>query len=714
MSDTRSPGTLAEVWQAMTSFASHVLASGVNYALLGPNSNSLVRATLEHVMAPAQMIRSIERFIGSNDAAIPVLSSLGAPWFPGFNAEDADIHRRAAEAQVRQSDDRVAGTDEEDWQFGGLGNDTLLGSPGTDRLYGGTGTDTVSYENSPSRGDDRLGVVVNLAEGIGLFVDAHGDRLFGIENLIGSAFNDTLIGDAGSNRLEGRDGNDKLVGGAGRDVLVGGAGRDIFDLTDQHSVAANADIATILAVADVVEDFRSGEDRLKFGSGITEIRFIRTSGSDDGAGTLLTALAGGSVQSYAFLKGYFRSIGSQDVENGSDINVLTVAPSPGWRVIGRSFNEYFHGTWLNQLIYGAGGNDHLNGGGGYNRLVGGSGRDVFDLSDPHPAFSVTSRINIVFDFVQGQDKIHISDVSEIWYRKIDANSNGFAERFLLYDSPTGEGQIYGRLQVGGHIHNRSWWLGSSAFTGELTPSDFYGNNIKRVTEITGPLSLVGTDRNDSIFGGPENDNLNGGAGNDFIAGSFGRDVLTGGAGRDTFLLSGTTELAQADRITDFAGSGTGEKIEIQDRGWSAKSLQYRQIDTDGDGTIDTVIYDTGLSSNNVLVVLQNFSGDLDAGDFIYRHGVTISATPRPATLNGVVVQGNSVTGTPNSDTISGTEAADVLRGLAGGDTIMGYGGDDVLVGGGGADILIGGAGADIFDVTDTFAAHLRQSDKMTR
>jgi Ca2+-binding RTX toxin-like protein len=65
--------------------------------------------------------------------------------------------------------------------------------------------------------------------------DAQGDSVSGtIENLIGSAFNDTLIGDAvaGSvtdNRLDGGAGNDTLQGGAGNDTLIGGAGNDVLN-----------------------------------------------------------------------------------------------------------------------------------------------------------------------------------------------------------------------------------------------------------------------------------------------------------------------------------------------------------------------------------------------------------------------------------------------------------------------------------------------------
>jgi RTX calcium-binding nonapeptide repeat (4 copies)/FG-GAP-like repeat len=101
-----------------------------------------------------------------------------------------------------------------DMLFGGSGNDTLEGGAGADTLIGGPGIDTADYSASPA------GVNVNLLTGLGAGSDAQGDILGGIENIVGSAFNDTLTGDGGTNAL---------VGGAGADTLIGGPGIDTAD-----------------------------------------------------------------------------------------------------------------------------------------------------------------------------------------------------------------------------------------------------------------------------------------------------------------------------------------------------------------------------------------------------------------------------------------------------------------------------------------------------
>ena len=66
-----------------------------------------------------------------------------------------------------------------------------------------------------------------MAAGTG---DAAGDCFAGIEEFIGSAFNDTLIGDSAANTLHGGDGNDSITAGAGNDTVLGGAGNVVRNL----------------------------------------------------------------------------------------------------------------------------------------------------------------------------------------------------------------------------------------------------------------------------------------------------------------------------------------------------------------------------------------------------------------------------------------------------------------------------------------------------
>ena len=81
--------------------------------------------------------------------------------------------------------------------IGNAGNNILAGLGGADILDGGAGIDTASYAAS------NAGVSVSLMTGVGSGGDAQGDTLIRIENLTGSAFNDTLEGDGGNNVLVG-------------------------------------------------------------------------------------------------------------------------------------------------------------------------------------------------------------------------------------------------------------------------------------------------------------------------------------------------------------------------------------------------------------------------------------------------------------------------------------------------------------------------------
>jgi Ca2+-binding RTX toxin-like protein len=110
--------------------------------------------------------------------------------------------------------DLIGGGYGNDRLYGGDGNDRLIGGDGGDVLEGGAGADTASYRDSAQA------VRVDLAAGTGLGGEAEGDRLSGVENLIGSGFGDRLVGNGGANALTGRGGFDVLVGNGGADRFV--------------------------------------------------------------------------------------------------------------------------------------------------------------------------------------------------------------------------------------------------------------------------------------------------------------------------------------------------------------------------------------------------------------------------------------------------------------------------------------------------------------
>ena len=89
-------------------------------------------------------------------------------------------------------------------------------------------------------------VTVDLSVGTASDGDGGSDTLSNIENVIGSAYNDTITGNSGNNVLAGGAGNDALDGGSGNDTLTGGAGDDTLD------GGANTDMADYSAASSSV------------------------------------------------------------------------------------------------------------------------------------------------------------------------------------------------------------------------------------------------------------------------------------------------------------------------------------------------------------------------------------------------------------------------------------------------------------------------------
>ena len=157
--------------------------------------------------------------------------------YSSFGGDDLDWQPLRCTAWGGPGDDVVTGTPAADVLCGMRGDDTLRGGGGDDQLVGGPGRDAASFAESPA------GITANLADAA-----ARGDgtdRMVGVEDAEGSAFDDVLVGSEGPNLLVGGDGNDSLDGGRdpfrsdcgrpgvpsednAKDVLRGGAGDDLL------------------------------------------------------------------------------------------------------------------------------------------------------------------------------------------------------------------------------------------------------------------------------------------------------------------------------------------------------------------------------------------------------------------------------------------------------------------------------------------------------
>lgn len=222
----------------------------------------------------------------------------------GFAAGDTyDSIENIIGADLSTSGDFIYGDDGANHIQGLGGRDVLEGGDGADIIDGGDKEDYARYTRSDN------GVDVDLTRATQIGGDAQDDQLISIENLTGSAHNDTLTGDAGRNTLRGERGNDTLNGGDGNDMLYGGRNDDLLiggGGTDNLYGQDGADTFGFdLGSVDVVRDFDLAEgDKLDISDLLigydtvsdTISNFVQL--TDDGTNSFLAVDADGGADNF--------------------------------------------------------------------------------------------------------------------------------------------------------------------------------------------------------------------------------------------------------------------------------------------------------------------------------------------------------------------------------------------------------------------------------
>jgi Ca2+-binding RTX toxin-like protein len=110
--------------------------------------------------------------------------------------------------------DDLYGTDADDFMYGLGGNDIMRGSLGADTFDGGDGYDDVRYANAPDA------VSIDLSTGVNTGTYAVGDTYTNVEQILGSAYQDTFRGGVGDDVFKGWWGADTFYASAGNDVFI--------------------------------------------------------------------------------------------------------------------------------------------------------------------------------------------------------------------------------------------------------------------------------------------------------------------------------------------------------------------------------------------------------------------------------------------------------------------------------------------------------------
>jgi hypothetical protein len=245
------------------------------------------------------------------------------------------------------SDNNGPSSDGADIFFGGDHPDVFNGMPGPFGPFD-PGNDTVDYSHAST------GVSADLSGQTAGTGAATGDTFISIENLRGTAFDDTLIGDGNNNVLEGGLGNDTLDGGGGFDIA-----------SYEH---ATAGVTVSLATPGVGQPTGvTGTDTLTNIEGLLGSSFNDTltgngnstleggPGDDHLIGLTVPGLSGDTASYEHAIGGVTVDLSKSAAQNtgGAGTDTLTNIAN----LMGSQFNDTLTGNSGDNTLFGNGGND---------------------------------------------------------------------------------------------------------------------------------------------------------------------------------------------------------------------------------------------------------------------------------------------------------------------------------------------------------------------
>ena len=534
----------------------------------------------------------------------------------------------------------------------------------------------------------------------------------GNDTLSGQNGDDELYGEEGDDILYGGNGNDLLSGGAGEDYLYGQNGDDtyVFHLGDgQDTIVENRGTDTIRFGEGIrEEDIRVSRDgrnlyltNHKSGDKVTIRDFFWNTDYQ----VEKVEFADGSTWSLEDLKDKARCYyGGEENDNISAVNSNTGAPileddylyggAGNDTLNGQNGDDELYGEEGDDILYGGNGNDLLSGGTGNDTLNGGTGDDtyIFNFGDGQDTI-VENRGTDIIRFGEGicEEDIRVSRDGRNLYLTNQESGDKVTIRDFFWNTDY-------QVEKVEFADGSTWSLEDLKDKARCYYGGEENDNISAVNSNTGAPIL----EDDYLYGGAGNDTLNGQNGDDELYGEEGDDILYGGNGND--LLSGGTG-------NDTLNGGTGDDTYIFNFG------DGQDIIVEGRGT-DTIRFGEGIREEDIrvsrdgrnLYLTNQESGDkVTIRDFFWNTDYQVEkvefADGGTWSLEDLKDKARYYYGGEESDNISAANSNtgapiledDYLYGGAGDDTLYGNNGDDELYGEEGNDFLYGGNGNDLLN-----------------
>ncbi len=628
----------------------------------------------------------------------------------------------AADGDVLKNFSNIEGSKFADTLIGTSGDNVFIASGGGDNIIGSGGNDTVDYSASKD------GVNVNLATGAGHGGLAEGDKLSGINNLIGSATGgNTLTGNGNANLLQGGAGNDVIEGGGGADTLLAGGGNDTViysgsetkvdggaggdtlimktganidlraadqTLGDSTQVAGieNIDASAVATAMGVIGT--SGDNRITTGSGADTIDgggggdVIDAGGGNDTVSYhgQEVSIAGGAGNNTLVLRAQVSvDLSAADQTLNDSVNVsqfqnLDATALTGAQpvtITGNTLANIILGGAGDSTIDGGGGADTINGGGGADRITYRGGENVIDGGGGNNTLVLQTSANFN---LSATDQSVGDQTGVANFQNIDGSllNTGFEVIGSGGANIITGGRGDDTLDGGGGGDTIVAGAGDDTVTAHGTEVriDAGSGNDTLVLAANAPVSEVdfalaaGADqtRGDSaLVTGFENLDAHLAITNLLVAGAIGANTLLTGAGND--LIDGR---GGADSINAGAGDDT-------------VSYYGTEVVIDGGAGTNTLLLKAGATIN-----LAN--GDQTSNDFVTVSGFTNVDGATLGALQAMNVQGtsgaNTIQGGAGADSIAGGGGADTIRAGAGDDTVSVWGGEALVDGGTGSNTLV--------------------------